>query len=80
MIVMSFTSMLIAAEGVPADFFERIAGFLGSYYLMLAIDERRHGATSCGSTSTSYGKALTWICVAGLFVILSPLAMSGYEG
>jgi Cytochrome b(C-terminal)/b6/petD len=79
MIVMTFTSILIAAEGVPADFFERIAGFLGSYYLILAIMNAVM-AYILWQHKHEYGKALTWICVAGLFVILSPLAMSGYEG
>ncbi len=57
-------------------FLSNIAGFLGSYYLVIAM---MNGIATvyCWKRLGRVGLAVLWMAVAGLFVVLSPLAYSG---
>ena len=74
--IAGFTA-LFAAEGNLPEFLNRIAGFLGGYYLVLAIINALM-ALYLWQKRGAIGAALFWIAVAAVFVILSPLAASGY--
>jgi hypothetical protein len=56
---------------------ERISGFLGGYYLFLAVMNAIM-ALFLWQKRNDPGRALIWVLVAGFFVILSPLAASAY--
>jgi hypothetical protein len=67
---------LFASEGNPLAFLEHISGFLGSYYILLAVIngvmayqlwQKRHAV----------GPAIFWAAVGVFFVILSAFAMGG---
>jgi Cytochrome b(C-terminal)/b6/petD len=69
---------LLAAAGEPLQqFLSGMSGFLGGYYITLAV---MNGvmALYLWQKKDDPGKALVWVFVAGLFVILAPLAASGY--
>lgn len=67
--------MLLATEVDLQKFLNGISGFLGSYYLMLAVMNAIM-ALYLWQKKGEVGKALFWVVVAGIFVILSPLAAS----
>ncbi len=69
----------LLAEGNVPEFLDRICGFLGAFYLMLAV---MNGvmALVLWKKKDEVGLALVWVAVAALFVILSPLAASGNAG
>ncbi len=60
---------------MPA-FLESISGFLGSYYIVLALMNAVM-AYHLWQKKDDHRNALVWVFVAGLFVVLSPLAASG---
>ncbi len=71
---------LLASSGLEvAEHLARIKDFLGGYYLALAIMNAVM-ALYLWQRKNEAGLALIWIFVAGFFVVLSPLAASGYEG
>jgi hypothetical protein len=59
-------------------FLQNISGFLGSYYLFIAL-MNAIAAMYCWKQLSRSDLALTWTIVAMVFVILSPLAYSGSE-
>ena len=59
-------------------FLQNISGFLGSYYLFIAL-MNGIAAFYCWKSLHRSDLALTWTIVAVVFVILSPLAYSGSE-
>lgn len=59
-------------------FLQNISGFLGSYYLFIAL-MNAVAALYCWQKVQRSDLALTWTIVALVFVILSPLAYSGSE-
>src|SRR5271163_1991447 len=63
-------------HGSPAEFLERMSGFLGGYYLALAV---MNGVAAYYLWHFQHRnrEALIWTAFAGVMVILSPLAMSG---
>ncbi len=69
----------LLAEGNVPEFLDRISGFLGAFYLMLAV---MNGvmALVLWKKKDEVGLALVWVAVAALFVVLSPLAASGNAG
>jgi hypothetical protein len=70
----------LASAGVNAEaFLHSISGFLGGYYLALAV---MNGvmALFLWQKRNDPARALIWVLVAGFFVILSPLAASAYPG
>ncbi|HZZ30021.1 MAG TPA: hypothetical protein VFE46_18640 [Pirellulales bacterium] len=73
----AFAPLLAAEENLPA-FLDRISGFLGGYYLVLAM---MNGvmALLLWKRKGAIGAALFWVAVAVAFVILSPLAASANE-
>jgi hypothetical protein len=66
---------LASAEVNLPEFLSRISGFLGGYYLVLAVMNAVM-ALVLWKQKNAIGAALLWVCVAGAFVILSPLAAS----
>src|SRR5437868_3056382 len=79
-IAMNGLLLPLASAGVNLQaFLDHISGFLGGYYLALAV---MNGvmALYLWQRKNEPGQALIWVFVAGFFVILSPLAASGYEG
>jgi hypothetical protein len=73
------TTPVFASAGVNVQaFLNSISGFLGGYYLALAL---MNGvmALYLWQKRNDPGRALIWVLVAGFYVILSPLAASGYE-
>jgi hypothetical protein len=70
----------------PAVFLRSISGFLGSYYLVLALMNAVMAfyLWNSGKARTLFNfvgfpitTALVWLLVAGFFTIISPIAMSG---
>lgn len=59
-------------------FLQNISGFLGSYYLFIALMNAM-AALYCWKKLHRTDLALTWTIVSLVFVILSPLAYSGSE-
>ena len=59
-----------------ATFLGNISGFLGWYYLALAL-MNAIAAFYCWEKIKNNGLALLWLAVAGVFLILSPIAFSG---
>ena len=57
---------------------KNMAGFLGSYYLIIAL-MNAIAALICWRRLNRSDLALLWTIVAVFFVILSPLAFSGSE-
>jgi hypothetical protein len=74
---MALIAPLFAAE-MLAEFLERISGFLGGYYVVLAVMNAAM-ALYLWQKKGDTRWALVWVAVAALFVILSPLAASGYQ-
>src|SRR5947207_11062044 len=74
---MSLIAPLFAAEVNLAEFLERISGFLGGYYVVLAVMNAVM-ALYLWQKKGDTRWALVWVAAAGLFVILSPLAASGH--
>jgi Cytochrome b(C-terminal)/b6/petD len=66
---------LASAEVNLPEFLSRISGFLGGYYLVLAVMNAVM-ALVLWKQKDAIGAALLWVFVAGGFVILSPLAAS----
>ncbi len=64
-----------ASANMPA-FLESISGFLGGYYIVLALMNAVM-AYHLWQKKNDPRNALVWVLVAGLFVVLSPLAASG---
>ena len=61
------------------EFFYRIRGFLGAYYLTLAVMNSLY-ALYQWKTKGNKKAALVWVVVAIVFTIMSPMAASGNEG
>ena len=61
-----------------STFLSNISGFLGSYYIFIAL-MNAVAALYCWKSLKRGDLALTWTIVALVFVILSPLAYSGSE-
>lgn len=59
-------------------FLQNISGFLGSYYLVIAM-MNAIAALYCWKRANRGDLALVWTIVALVFVVLSPLAFSGSE-
>lgn len=59
-------------------FLQNISGFLGSYYLVIAM-MNAIAALFCWKRANRGDLALVWTIVALVFVVLSPLAFSGSE-
>jgi len=74
---MSLFAPLFAAEVNLAEFLDRISGFLGGYYVVLAVMNAVM-ALFLWQKKGDTRRALVWVAVAALFVILSPLAASGH--
>ncbi len=70
---------LLAAETNMAQFLESMSGFLGGYYIILALMNAVM-ALYLWQKKDEPGKALVWVFIAAGFVILSPLAASGNPG
>lgn len=66
-------------HGSEADFLSRMSGFLGAYYVFLAL-MNGVAALYLWQRKNRPQQALVWLLLGGLFVILSPLAMSGHPG
>ena len=64
-----------ASTADPGRHLEQISGFLGSYYLLLALMNGL-AALYLWIEKKRPGLALAWLVLAGFLVILSPLAMS----
>ncbi len=60
----------------PEQFLEEISGFLGTYYLLLAV-MNAIAAFYCWNRLKRSGLAVLWLTFALLFVVISPLAFSG---
>jgi len=60
------------------EFFYRIRGFLGAYYLTLAVMNSLY-ALYQWKTKGNKKAALVWVVVAMVFTIMSPIAASGNE-
>jgi hypothetical protein len=60
----------------PVEFLQSISGFLGCYYLVLALMNAA-AALYLWRGLHRTGQAIIWLAVACLFVIFSPMAMSG---
>jgi hypothetical protein len=75
---MNLIAPLVAAEVNIAEFLERISGFLGGYYVVLAVMNAVM-ALYLWQKKGDTRWALVWVGAAALFVILSPLAASGYQ-
>ena len=69
-----------------AEFLEGISGFLGAYYLVLAVSnalmayylwKSERAGVLCRCLGFPLTTALVWLLVALLYVIIAPLAMSG---
>src|ERR1700722_8857774 len=63
-------------HGSAHDFVETVSGFLGGYYLSLALMNAL-AAFYLWHYKHRLGEALTWLVLGAALVILSPLAMSG---
>jgi hypothetical protein len=74
-----FVAPLASAEVNLPEFLDRISGFLGGYYLVLAIMNAVM-ALVLWKQKGEIGLARIWVAVAALFVILSPLAASANPG
>ncbi len=59
-----------------ATFFSNIAGFLGWYYICLAL-MNGIAAFYCWNTLKKDALAVIWLALAGLFVVCAPIAFSG---
>jgi hypothetical protein len=68
---------LFAAGGSDVAHLPRVAGFLGVFYLALAV---MNGAAALywWRTKGDATRGLIWAIVGGFFVIMAPLAMSGH--
>jgi hypothetical protein len=75
----SLSLPLASAEGNLPEFLTRISGFLGAFYLALAVMNAVM-ALVLWKQKKEIGLALLWVFVAGGFVILSPLAASANAG
>jgi hypothetical protein len=75
----TFAAVLASAEVNLPEFLDRISGFLGGYYLVLAIMNAVM-ALVLWKQKGEIGLARIWVVVAGVFVILSPLAASANPG
>jgi len=75
----TISPMIASAEVNLPEFLDRISGFLGGYYLVLAIMNAVM-ALVLWKQKGEIGLARIWVAVAALFVILSPLAASANPG
>ncbi len=73
------TPLVASANANLSGFLDHISGFLGGYYLALAVMNAVM-ALYLWQKKNEPSKALIWVLVAGFFVILSPLAASAYPG
>ncbi|MDZ4817860.1 MAG: hypothetical protein SGJ20_02695 [Planctomycetota bacterium] len=68
--------LLASAGGLEAHLI-RVGGFLGGFYILLALMNAT-AAYYWWQQKHDNSRALVWVAVAGLYMILAPLAMSTY--
>lgn len=69
--------LFAAASGNSAAFLDKISGFLGAFYLTLAV-MNGVAALYWWRQKNDPARALLWAIVGMFFVIMAPLAMSGH--
>ncbi len=72
-------ALIAEAEANMPQFLEGISGFLGGYYIVLALMNAVM-AYYLWQRRSNLRAALVWVIVAAVFVVLSPLAASGNPG